>query len=69
MLGLYNVTDTYRAYPAAHLRDLGLVGPVDAISGREVIASSDDGIWLPPYAFWWVVDRVSGQRQPRSGAT
>ncbi len=56
MLGLYNVTDTYRPYPAARLRDLGLVDPVDAISGEAVVTSSDDSIWLPPYAFWWVVD-------------
>ena len=69
MLGLYNVTDTYRPYPAVHLRDLGLADPVDAISGQEVTTSSDDNVWLPPYAFWWVVDRASAQRQPSSGAT
>ena len=56
MLGLYNVTDAYRPYPAARLRELGLVDPVDAISGEAVSTSSDDNIWLPPYAFWWVVD-------------
>ncbi len=55
MLGLYNVTDSFRPYPAATLRGVGLTDPVDAISGRDVQASDDDNVWLPPYAFWWVV--------------
>jgi hypothetical protein len=29
---------------------------MDAISGRAVQTSADDNVWLPPYAFWWVVD-------------
>ena len=56
MLGLYNVTDAYRPYPGARLRELGLHNPMDAISARAVQTSADDNVWLPPYSYWWVVD-------------
>ena len=56
MLGLYNVTADYRPWPAGRLRDLGLSAPTDVISGRRVETSTDDNVWLLPYAFWWVVD-------------
>jgi amylosucrase len=60
LLGLYNVTDRFRPWPAARLRGLGFERPTDAISGTRVLVSDDDAVWLAPYAFWWVVDASTG---------
>ena len=56
MLGLYNVSDSYRPFPATRLHELGLHNPIDAISSSAAATSADGNVWLPPYAFWWVVD-------------
>ena len=55
LLGLYNVTDSYRAYPGALLAEAGVQRPFDRISGETVEVSPDGLIWLPPYAARWIV--------------
>jgi amylosucrase len=56
LLGLYNLTDEYRPWPAHRLRGLGYEHAVDAISASPVLVSADDMVWLAPHAFCWVVD-------------
>lgn len=57
MLGLYNVTDSYRPFPGFRLYELGIEGAHDTISDSAVAVSADGNVWLPPYAFRWIVDR------------
>lgn len=57
MVGLYNVTDSWRPWSAARVAELGLDRPFDAISSRLVESDADGSLWLPPYAGWWLVDR------------
>jgi amylosucrase len=59
LLGLYNVTDEYRWFPAHRLGELGIERAHDAISDSPVSISADGNVWLPPYAFRWVVDADS----------
>jgi amylosucrase len=59
LLGLYNLTEQFRPWPAARLRALGYGLPVDAVSGTPVSVSADDAAWLAPHAFWWVVEAGS----------
>ncbi len=54
LLALYNVTDTWRAYPADRLRGLGLLPGTDALSGRPVRPGGDDQVWLAPYDALWI---------------
>ena len=54
LLGLYNVTDSYRPYPMTELAELGLAAGVDRISGDPVTAEPDGQLWLPPYAARWI---------------
>lgn len=54
MLGLYNVTETWRPYPAARLHDMGLHDCVDQITGDALKVESDGNIWLGPYAYLWI---------------
>jgi amylosucrase len=54
MLQLYNVTDSWRAWPGARLDDVGLAGGVDQISGARISAAADGNLWLPPYAGLWI---------------
>ena len=54
MLQLYNVTDSWRAWPGARLDDVGLTGGVDQISGAHISAGDDGNLWLPPYAGLWI---------------
>ncbi len=58
LLGAYNVTDSWRPLPGWVLREHGLSGAVDALSGHRIRVESDDQAWLPPYAVWWLVDHV-----------
>lgn len=54
MLQLYNVTDSWRAWPGARLDALGLAGGVDRISGTSISPGADGNVWLPPYAGLWI---------------
>jgi len=54
LLELYNVTESWRAWPGWRLAELGLAAGVDQISG-DGIANGDDGnLWLPPFAALWI---------------
>ncbi len=55
MLGLYNVTGTWRPWPGWRLDELGLRDATDAISRTPMAAADDGNLWLPPYAARWVV--------------
>jgi amylosucrase len=54
MLGLYNVTDSWRSYPARLLETEGLSGGTDRISGSRIWPGADGKVWLPPYAAMWI---------------
>ncbi len=58
MLAVYNVTDSWRPLPGWVLRQEGLTGPIEALSGNRVVLGPDDIVGLPPYAVWWLVSRV-----------
>jgi len=60
MLGLYNVTAQYRPFPGYRLSGLGINRAVDMISETAVAVSGDGNVWLPPYAFRWIVDVAPG---------
>ncbi|MFC5177746.1 alpha-amylase family protein [Nocardioides taihuensis] len=55
-VGLYNVTATWRPFPASRLRDAGLAAPYDAIGGHALTAGDDGLVWLAPYAAVWAVE-------------
>ena len=55
MLALYNVTDTWRPWPAARVVASGLDGAVDAITGERLSVSDDGNVWLGPYDVRWFV--------------
>jgi amylosucrase len=54
MLQLYNVTDSWRAWPGHRLDELGLSNGIDQISGHVIEAGVDGNVWLPPYAGLWL---------------
>ncbi|MEO6143389.1 MAG: alpha-amylase family protein [Dermatophilaceae bacterium] len=56
MVGLYNVTDSWRSWSAARVAERGVDRPFDAISSRFVEADGDGHLWLPPYSAWWLVE-------------
>ena len=58
LLGLYNVTEAWRPWPAWQLAEHGPPDPVDALSGRPVRPGDDGNLWLPPYAAWWLVEEA-----------
>ncbi|MBK8469429.1 MAG: alpha-amylase family protein [Actinomycetales bacterium] len=58
MLCAYNVTDSWRPLPGWVLRQQGLADATEALHGTRVRLENDDNAWLPPYAAWWLVDRV-----------
>jgi len=55
MLGLYNVTDSWRCYPAWRLDEFGIADPQDALAGTPVRAGEDGNLWLAPYQAMWIV--------------
>jgi amylosucrase len=55
MLGLYNVTDSWRAWPASRLPDLGVGRTRDAIDGTPLAVADDGNLWLRPYQASWLV--------------
>lgn len=56
-LGLYNVTDQWRAFPASRLLQVGISRPFDTLSGHGLKVGADGQVWLSPYAARWLVDR------------
>jgi len=56
MLGLYNVTSRWCAWPAHRLDELGLGTAWDALSGSPCPRGGDGDLWLPPYAARWLVE-------------
>jgi amylosucrase len=58
MLAAYNVTDSWRPVPGWVLRQEGLSGATEALTGARIRVESDDNAWLPPYAVWWLVDHI-----------
>ena len=54
MLGLYNMTETWRPWPGHRLAELGLAAGVDNISGETVRAGADGNIWLAPFGALWI---------------
>ena len=58
MLGLYNVTDTERPFPAWRLADVGLEPSMCSTrsSGETPKVDEYGNLRLPPYASWWLLD-------------
>jgi len=54
LLGLYNVTDSWRPYPGHVLAALGLSNGIDRISGGRVRPGGDGNLWLEPYSAMWI---------------
>jgi amylosucrase len=54
MVGLYNVTEDWRPYPAALLAEAGVPDGVDRLSGDKVLAGTDTNVWLAPYQAMWI---------------
>jgi amylosucrase len=55
LLGLYNVTDSWRPFPLWRVDDLGIADAWDAISDTAVKRSEDGNVWLAPYQAMWIV--------------
>ncbi|UQX88720.1 alpha-amylase family protein [Jatrophihabitans telluris] len=55
MLGLYNVTSSWRPFPGYRLGEFALGHGIEAISGTPVTVADDGNLWLPPYAAFWIV--------------
>ena len=53
LLGLYNVTGSWRSWPVRALADVSLTEPVDALTGRRS-TFQDARLWLPPHAAQWL---------------
>lgn len=56
-LGLFNVTDHGRSWPAHRLAGLGLRDARDALAGGPVRPGDDGSLELAPYAALWLVAR------------
>jgi amylosucrase len=57
MLGLYNVTETWRPFSYFRLAELDLADSVDALTGTVTEAGDDGNVWLGPYEARWLVGR------------
>jgi amylosucrase len=55
LLELYNVTDSWRPFPASRVADHGLPLATDVLSGEAVAAAPDGNLWLAPYRAVWLV--------------
>ncbi len=58
LLELFNVTETWRPFPAARVAEIGLPDAFDVISGESVCGGPDDNLWLAPYRAIWLVART-----------
>jgi amylosucrase len=56
LVELFNVTDTWRAFPAGHL-GLDVAGWHDVLADGPVHPGADGAVWLPPYAAMWLARR------------
>ncbi|MGL5860835.1 MAG: alpha-amylase family protein [Phycicoccus sp.] len=52
--GVYNVTPEPRPWPGWRVRELGLTGAVDALTGEPLPWGDDGDVRLPPYAALWL---------------
>jgi amylosucrase len=57
LLELYNVSETWRPFPADRVAEQGLARCRDAITGEAVDPSPDGNIWLAPYRAVWLLAR------------
>ena len=70
MLGLYNVTDSWRPFSFAHFTAAGIVEPHNALGGHAVHPGPEGDVLLSPYAAWWVVDGAPvGEPSQGAGTT
>ena len=56
MVGLYNVTEQWRSWPAHRLAEHGLALAADALTGAPLRVAEDGHLWLAPYAAVWAVE-------------
>ena len=56
LVGVYNVTDSWRPFPFARFAEAGITNPVNALGAHAVYGGDDGQVLLGPYAAWWVVD-------------
>ena len=64
LLGLYNVTEHWRAWPGERIAEVGLHSAWDALSGQLVAPGDDGGVWLAPYAALWLVEQPEDEEDP-----
>ncbi|BEP12712.1 alpha-amylase family protein [Acidothermaceae bacterium B102] len=57
MLGLYNVTETWRPWSFFRLAELDLAESVDVLTGRPTESGDDGNVWLAPYEARWIIGR------------
>ncbi len=62
LLELFNVTDTWRPFPASRIARTGLPDALDVLSGEAVRAEPDGNVWLAPYRAMWLVAGCPGPR-------
>ncbi len=55
-VGVFNVTPTWRSWPAWRAPQYELASPVDVLSGDAIHPGDDGNYWLPPYGAWWLVN-------------
>lgn len=58
LVGIYNVTPSWRSFPFWRLAEFGIDCPWDVLADREVIPGSTGQVSLEPYAALWVLNRV-----------
>ena len=57
LLGLYNVTGTWRPFSAWRLDEFGLGAATDVLAGEVPDVGDDGNLWLAPYQARWLVER------------
>ena len=57
MLGLYNVTESWRPWSFFRLAELDLAESTDVLTNLETSAGDDGNIWLAPYEARWIIGR------------
>ena len=62
VVGVYNVTNTWRAVPFEVLTAAGVSSPHNALGDHRLYAGEDGLVQVSPYAAWWVVDAAAGSR-------